>query len=136
MRMFMITLSALAASASGGLAEDLTRYALEKTADGYVRMDKSSGEMSICNEQGDQLVCRIAADDRLAIDDQMASLEERLTALETKLGALEKSGLTGNQSLPTDEEFEKTMGYMEKFFRRFMGVVKELNDEENGPQKT
>lgn len=136
MRMFMITLSALAASASGGLAEDLTRYALEKTADGYVRMDKSSGEMSICNEQGDQLVCRMAADDRLAIDDQMASLEERLTALETKLGALEKSGLTGNQSLPTDEEFEKTMGYMEKFFRRFMGVVKELNDEENGPQKT
>ncbi len=136
MRIFMITLSALIASASSGLAEDLTRYALEKTADGYVRMDKSTGEMSICKEQGDQLVCRVAADDRLAIHDQMASLEQRLTTLETKLGTLEKSGLTGNQSLPTDEEFEKTMGYMEKFFRRFMGVVKELNDEENGPQKT
>lgn len=136
MRMLIFTISVLAASASHGFAEDLTRYALEKTADGYVRMDKSTGEMSICKEQGDQLVCRLAADDRLAIDDQMASLEQRLNALEVKLGTMEKSGLTGKQSLPTDEEFEKTIGYMEKFFRRFMGVVKELNDEENGPQKT
>jgi hypothetical protein len=136
MRMFILTLSALAASGSAGVAEDLTRYTLEKTSDGYVRMDKSTGEMSICKEQGDQLVCRIAADDRMAIDDEMAGLEKRLAAVEGKLGMLEKSGLKSGPSLPTDEEFEKTMSYMEKFFRRFMGVVKELNDEDNGPQKT
>ncbi len=136
MRLFIIMLSALAASTTAGISEDLTRYALERTADGYVRMDKSTGEMSICKEQGDQLICRVAADDRVAVDDQIAGIEQRLTALESKLKAVEKSGLTGGQNLPTDEEFEKTMGYMEKFFRRFMGVVKELNDEENGPQKT
>ena len=136
MRILIFTLSALAACVSAVFAEDMTRYSLEKTADGYVRMNKASGEMSICTEQGDQLVCRVAADDRLAMDEQMAGLEKRLAAVETKLGALEKSGLTADQGLPTDEEFEKTMGYMEKFFRRFMGVVKDLNDEENGPQKT
>lgn len=136
MRMFIITLSALAALTATGFGEDLTRYALEKTADGYVRLDRSTGEMSICKEQGDQLICRVAADDRLAVDDQIASIEQRLTALEAKLSAQGKSALSSGQSLPTDEEFEKTMGYMEKFFRRFMGVVKELNDEENGPQKT
>jgi hypothetical protein len=136
MRMFILALLAIAASVSAGFAEDLIRYTLEKTADGYVRMDKATGTMSICKEQGDQLVCRIAADDRMAVDDQIAGLEKRLSALENKLGNLDKSGLKSEQSLPTDEEFEKTMSYMEKFFRRFMGVVKELNDEENGPQKT
>ncbi len=136
MRMIILTSAALAASSAYGFAEDMTRFSLEKTADGYVRMDKTTGEMSICKEQGDQLVCRVAADDRQAIDDEMARLEKRLTAVEEKLGNLEKSGLTSDQGMPTDEEFEKTMGYMEKFFRRFMGVVKELNDEENGPQKT
>lgn len=136
MRMMVLTFATIAASTSSGFAEDLTRYSLEKTADGYVRMDKATGEMSVCKEQGDQLVCRVAVDDRVVIDDEMARLEKRLTAVEEKLGLLEKSGLTSEQSMPTDEEFEKTMGYMEKFFRRFMGVVKELNDEENGPQKT
>ena len=93
-------------------------------------MDKATGEMSVCKEQGDQLVCRVAADDRMVIDDEMARLEKRLTAVEEKLGLLEKSGLTAEQGMPTDEEFEKTKGYMEKFFRRFMGVVKELKDED------
>lgn len=136
MRMMVLTFAAIAASTPAVFAEDLTRYSLEKTPDGYVRMDKATGEMSICKEQGDQLVCRVAADDRMVIDDEMARLEKRLTVVEEKLGLLEKSGLTSEQGMPTDEEFEKTMGYMEKFFRRFMGVVKELNDEENGPQKT
>lgn len=136
MRITILAFSGLAFSASAGFAEDLARYSLEKTADGYVRMDKTTGEMSVCKEQGDQLICRAAADDRLAVEDEMARLEKRLAIVENKLGALDRSDLASNQAMPTDEEFEKTMGYMEKFFRRFMGVVKDLNDEENGPQKT
>lgn len=136
MRAIILSLSVLIFSASAGFSEDLARYSLEKTDNGYVRMDKTTGEMSICKELGDQLICRVAADDRLAIEDEMALIEKRLAEVENKLVSLEKSDLTSNQAMPTDEEFEKTMGYMEKFFRRFMGVVKDLNDEENGPQKT
>ncbi len=117
-------------------AEDTARYALEKTSNGYVRMDKHSGEMSICSVNGDQLVCRVAADDRVAMEDEIARIEGRLAKVEEKIADMKQSQLTSDQRMPTDEEFEKTMGYMEKFFRRFMGVVKELNDEENGPQKT
>ncbi len=116
-------------------AEDIARFTLEKTADGYVRMDKTTGEMSICVQQSDQLVCRSAADDRVAMEDEIARLDGRLTRLEEKFAATEQSGLLSNSTLPTDEEFEKSMTLMEKFFRRFMGVVKDLN-EDGTPQKT
>lgn len=120
---------------SGAFAEDSARFTLEKTADGYVRMDKTTGEMSICTQQSDQLICRIAADDRVAMEDEIARLDGRLTKLEEKLAAADKSGPVSNSTLPTDEEFEKSMTLMEKFFRRFMGVVKDLN-EDGTPQKT
>jgi hypothetical protein len=112
-------------------AQDANRYSLEKTTDGYVRMDKSTGEMSICKQQGDQLICRVAADDRVALEDGITRLEARLTKIEEKLAAMDKSGATSKTTLPTDEEFEKTIGYMEKFFRRFMGVVQDLNKQDS-----
>ena len=31
--------------------------------------------------------------------------------------------------LPSEDEFEQTMGYMERFFRRFMDIVTDLNRE-------
>jgi hypothetical protein len=116
-------------------ADDTARFTLEKTADGYVRMDKTTGEMSICTQQSNQLVCRIAADDRVAMEDEIARLDGRLTKLEEKFAITDKSGALSNSTLPTDEEFEKSMTMMEKFFRRFMGVVKDLN-EDGTPQKT
>jgi hypothetical protein len=128
--------AALLATTGISVAEDANRYSLEKTATGYVRMDNATGEMSICKEQAEQLICRIAADDRLALEDGISRLETRLAKVEEKLASLQTSGVTTNDKMPTDEEFEKTMGYMEKFFRRFMGVVKDLNESDTQPNKT
>ena len=125
----------LASASSPAIAQDDARYQLEKSADGYVRLDKQTGDMSICKEQAGQLVCRAAADDRASLSDQVMQMEGRLAKFEEQLAAQAKNGLSGNSGLPTDEEFEKTMGYMEKFFRRFMGVVQDMNDEPQ-PNKT
>ena len=121
----------LAPVAAGSVsAEEMERYRLEKSADGFVRMDTMTGEMSICEERGGQLVCRIAADERAAYQDDIdrlessvRSMDERITKLENSLAAKLES------SLPTEEDFDKTMGYMERFFRGFMGIVKELDTE-------
>lgn len=135
MKVFVAT-SLLVLVTSASLAQETSSYSLEKTADGYVRMDKSTGAMSICKEQGDQLVCRIAADDRDVLEDGTIQIEKRLKSLEDRLATLETLGAGAKDALPTDEEFEKTMGYMEKFFRRFMGVVKDLNVDESPLNKT
>lgn len=118
------------------LAEDIVRYSLEKTADGYVRMDKQSGEMSVCKEAEGQLVCRLAADERNAYETTSASLAKRVEALERKVAALESGSSKSLNVLPSDEEFDKTLSMMERFMRRFMGVVKDLEGGEDNPQKT
>jgi cell division protein FtsB len=115
--------------------DDPDRYTLEKTENGYVRMDRRTGEMSLCEERSGQLVCKLAADERAAFQADNERLEAAIEALEERVAKLE-SGLAAkfDQALPTEEEFEKTMGYMERFLRRFMGIAKDLENETDEPQ--
>ncbi len=130
--------------ASGVSAAETERYRLEKSATGYVRMDTKTGEMSVCEEKWGELVCKMAADERTAVQDEierlqaeMKALEERVAtvkALEGRVATLENS-LTAKfeRTLPTEEEFNKTMSYMERFFRGFIGIVKDLEGEDANP---
>jgi tetrahydromethanopterin S-methyltransferase subunit B len=130
--------------AGGASAADVERFRLEKTPTGYVRMDTKTGEMSLCEEKWGELVCRMAADERTAVQDEIErlqtdvkALEERVAtvkALEGRVAALENS-LTAKieRTLPTEEEFNKTMSYMERFFRGFIGIVKDLEGENSEP---
>jgi hypothetical protein len=34
------------------------------------------------------------------------------------------------KSLPTEEDFNRTMSYMERFFRSFMGIVRDFENED------
>ena len=116
-------------------ADDAGRYRLEKSADGYVRMDTQTGAMSICNERDGQLVCRVAADERTAFQDDIDRLQGSVKALEERVAKLENSLAARLESkLPTEEEFNKTMSYMERFVRGFMGIVKDM-DKDNDPAK-
>lgn len=138
---FPILLMAQAGSAS---AAEPDRYRLEKTPDGYVRMDTRTGEMSVCQEKWGELVCKMAADERTAVQDEierlqgdMKALEDRLAtvkALEDRVATLENS-LTAKieKTLPTEEDFNKTMSYMERFFRGFMGIVRDFENENSKP---
>lgn len=116
--------------AAPAAAEDAERYRLERTADGFVRMDLSTGRMSVCRERGEQLVCRTAVEEREAHHRDVVELESRIEALEARLAELERrSILRPDAVLPSEEEFERTLSYMERFFRRFLGLVQELEDE-------
>lgn len=109
------------------LAQDMQRYELQKTENGYVRLDTESGAMSVCSERDGQLVCRMAADDRLALEDETERLRGELQALEARVAALEK-----RQSvlpLPTDGDIDRTLGVMERLLRGFVGIAKDLDRE-------
>ena len=54
------------------------RYELQRDGDDFIRLDKRSGQMSICRKRSGQLVCRMAADDREAIEEEFDSLLDRL----------------------------------------------------------
>ena len=129
-------------TAASAQAEDAGRYRLEKSADGYIRMDTQTGAMSKCQEQNGQLVCRMAADERTAFQDQVDDLQESVKALDARVARLENSLSARVESkLPSEEEFNRTIGYMERFVRGFMGIVKDMNKDEAdaakpAPQKT
>lgn len=141
--MRLILALAIAASAAPAFAQDNQRYTMERTPDGYVRMDNQTGEMSICHEQSGQLACKLAADDRKAYDSDIDRLTRRIDTLEQRLGALEGKAPVVNDQLPSEETFEQSLNYMERFFRRFMGIVKDFENEEKAappptgsPQRT
>lgn len=124
-------------------SEETDRYRLEKSENGgYVRMDTQTGAMSMCEEQSGQLVCRMAADERAAFQDEVDRLQTSVKALDERVAKLENSLSSRlESSLPSEEEFDRTMSYMERFMRGFMGIVKEM-DKDGGetakpaPQKT
>jgi flagellar motility protein MotE (MotC chaperone) len=126
--------SLLATAAHAGEAE---RYRLEKTESGFVRMDTQTGAMSTCQEKDGQLVCRMAADERAAFQDEIDRLQGQVKGLDERVAKLENSlSQRLESSLPSEEDFNKTMNYMERFLRGFMGIVKEMNKEDAAPQKT
>ncbi|WP_099867871.1 hypothetical protein [Pararhizobium haloflavum] len=121
-----------AALAIPALAQDANRYTMNPTDDGYVRLDTMTGEVSICRERGEQMVCQLAADDREAFERQLDSLEDRVAALESAIG----DGARDGDALPTDEEIDRTMGIMETFMRRFFSIVEDLNRDFDGEENS
>lgn len=138
MRRALVLLPALLASVVfSAQAEEGGRYRLEKSGTGYVRMDTQTGEMSICEERGGQLVCKLAADERAAFQDELDRLQSKLTGLEQRLATVENNPVLKPQNLlPTEEEFQRSLGYMERFFRKFLDIVKDMDTDNTTPEKT
>lgn len=139
MRTLLLTLSTAALlAAAPSKAEEGGRYRLEPAEHGFVRMDTLTGQMSLCEEKDGQLACRAADDERAAFADQVEGMAKQIDMLEKRVAELEKG--VSNNGVMSEEEFDKTMGYMERFFHRFMGVVRDLQKEygptEQQPNRT
>ena len=136
MRMAVMSLAALFATAApfAAVAEEADRYVLEKSGDGFVRMDRQTGAMSYCAPADGALACKPAMDERAAYEEEIGKLQQALAALDRRMVKLENSLAQRLESkLPTDEDFEKTLGFMERFLRSFMGVVKDLDKDDQPP---
>ena len=125
------------ALAGGASAQDPApgRYSMQKSETGIARLDTQTGEVSLCQEKDGQLVCRMAADERAAFEQELDLLTKRVEALEKTAKAGES---VAKQDLPAEEEIDRAMGIMERMMRRFMDIVKDLegSDPAQEPQKT
>ena len=142
MRTSVILSAAIAVLAVGPSSAQEERYSLERTDTGYVRMDRQTGEMSICTETAGDLFCRKASDERDDGGDlgEIRRLRQRIDALETRLTALEAA--PPKDELPSEETVEQTLSIMERFFRRFVGIMQDIEKDQTPapptapPQKT
>ena len=107
------------------------RFIMERTEDGIVRLDTFTGELSACSAVEGQMVCRMAADERRALEEQIDLLEERITAMER---GITESPTQPDAGLPSNEEIDRTFGMMEQMMRRFLGIIEEFEqDDEPDP---
>jgi tetrahydromethanopterin S-methyltransferase subunit B len=116
------------------------RFIMERTEDGIVRLDTFTGELSACSAAEGQMVCRMAADERRALEEQIDLLEERIAAMEK---AITEAPTKPGDGLPSNEEIDRTFGMMEQMMRRFLGIIEEFDqdgdanpDSVPGPEKT
>jgi hypothetical protein len=134
-RLFSIALCvATAALTMPASSQESERYRIERTDDGYVRMDTQTGRVSVCREQAGQLVCQMAVEDQDAMQEDYAALGRRIEELEKRLAAVEKNVGTPLRVMPSEEEFDRSLGMMEKFFRRFMGIIQDIEKDAPGEE--
>ncbi len=129
-----LALGATAATAQEG------RFVMERTENGFVRLDTFTGELSACSTTEGQIVCRMAADERLALEEQIDLLEERIATMEE---AVSETPQERGGGLPSNEEIDRTFGMMEQMMRRFLGIIEELDQDKDpapeadpAPEKT
>ena len=105
------------------------RYRMLPTADGFLKLDTRSGAVSECKPGRDGYQCRLVPDEQRTLQAEIDRLAGENGVLREQLG---KAGAGGKPSpaVPSEEEVDRALGYMEKFLRRFMGV---LRDETGKP---
>lgn len=125
---------------------DSDRYQLRRDGNAFVRLDRETGEMSLCTRKRDQLVCRLAADERDALNDEIVDLQARIEQLEGERadtgpssptppatskrddGRTEKPDEDGFDEL-AEAEIDRMVEYSGKVLRRFFTVMKDLREE-------
>jgi len=107
------------------------RYTMSPVADGMLRLDTRTGQVSLCRQNRDGWVCETAADDRAAYEKEIARLQEKVAGLEVELGR--RPGI--DLKLPSDAEVDRVMKFFENVFRRFIGMIEGLQ-RENDQKRT
>lgn len=131
-------------SASPATAHDSGRYTMLETKDGVVRLDKRSGALSTCNRDDSGWNCSPLSDDETATNptpentEDLAELRRENLRLKQRIANLEanKTPLPeDNQklNLPSDEEVDEAISYMERMIRKFRGAMKRLRENEQEP---
>lgn len=121
------------------------RYQIEKTGDKFVRMDRKTGAVSVCALSGDNLICRLGADERAAYEESLDEMNTRLEKLEARLAKLEADGTklpvpkvplnkdkSGEQNENPDllaKDLDRAMEFAREAMNRFMDVIQDLKEE-------
>lgn len=103
------------------------RYQLERSGEGFVRLDRQTGLTSYCERSAGELACRASADERQALQEEIDRLAARVDELEGRPAA-ERAKPDGDRTvtlrLPSDEEVSSVLGFFQDAFERFVDVVR------------
>jgi hypothetical protein len=92
---------------------------------GLLRLDKQSGAVSFCTVEGGLSVCRVAAEERAALQAEIERLARENAELRAKLPGGVGVEAAPRKGLPGEEELERALSFTERFLRRMMKLFRE-----------
>jgi hypothetical protein len=136
-----LTLSPPAALAQAPSAPpDDSRYSFTKVDDGYLRLDGRTGQVSICSKKTLGWACETVADERAALESEIARLQagnaelkkeliSRGIALPRSADQQGSSTLREDRKLLDQADIDRVMTFMEKVWRRLSDMLGTLQKE-------
>jgi hypothetical protein len=113
--LFLLTGPAVAGGATG--VPDVDRFSFQPgEGGGYLRLDRTTGAVSYCSSKDAFAVCRLGADERATLEGEIARLRDENARLKASRAPT---------ALPGEEEFERALGFTERFLRRIMRLFRE-----------
>ena len=111
------------------------RYSFSKVAEGFLRLDTQTGQVSVCSQRAVGWACQAAPEDRAAFESEIARLRGENAALKQSLlahglplpsGATAEQGARNNEitiRLPDNDDLDRARAYIEDVWRRFVDAV-------------
>lgn len=100
------------------------RYSMAPAEGGFLRLDKQTGAVSFCAVKEGVSLCRASADERATLEAELSRLRQENAELKSRLAEAPAARPNGS-TLPSEEEFERTLSFTERFLRRIMRVFRE-----------
>ena len=140
----LIVVLALAAAAAGPAALAQTaapdsengRYSFNQVADGMLRLDTRTGQVSLCARKDAGFACNTVPDERTALENEIARLQRENGALKKDMlarnlplpGGVATAPSAEQQRelklpLPSDAEIDRVMSAFDKMWRRLVDIV-------------
>jgi len=149
MRLFALALTLSLADLAVASAQTATpdsengRYSFNPVADGVLRLDTRTGQVSQCSRSDVGWACKVVPDERSALETEIARLQGENASLKKDLlarglPAPRVSGPSGAKpgepelKLPSDAEIDKVISFLEKVWRRLIEMGRNVQkDVEN-----
>lgn len=110
---------------------------------GIIRLDRQTGAMSLCQRKGGTWVCEALADDRRALESEIDRLTAETSELKSAVKRLEEllglpdadgrdrraGGVSPKLKLPTEQDIDNAMSYVQRMLRKFKQKLRELEDD-------
>jgi len=137
MRLFALAITLSLANLTVASAQTATpdsengRYSFSPMADGALRLDTRTGQVSQCSRSDAGWACRLVPDERSALETEIARLQVENATLKKELlsrglpipGVPSPSGAKPEEpelKLPSDAEVNKVISFLEKVWRRLI----------------
>ena len=121
----------LLVTASSGARAETGRYTMTPTKDGVLKLDTKTGAVSLCRNVGTGWSCENVDEPGKGLHARIDRLERENERLRARLERRSGSGShdCGKLQLPSEQEVDKTMDFVEKLLNRFKGMIEDLKKD-------